>query len=100
MNLSYTRHLLSSDLSNTATLTSTNGGHIFLDIFFPKVHQLAVPSGLAGGSVGQRVAATEEEQPSHPSRRSRSLLPAGGLLSLCIAQQYMYMQRAVLMLST
>ena len=38
-----------------------------------------MPSGLAGGSVGQTVAAIEEEQPSHPSRRSRRLLPAGGL---------------------
>ena len=26
--------------------------------------------------MGQTVAATEEEQPSHPSRRSRGLLPA------------------------
>ena len=48
-------------------------------IFRKASASLVVPSGLAGGSVEQTVAATEEEQPSDPSRRSRRLLPAGVL---------------------
>ena len=39
--------------------------------------------------MGPSVAATEEEQPSHPSRRCRRLLPAGRLpISLYITAVY------------